>query len=306
MFTKLRRLKRSAIQLLRSQRILDDIKFNQGCLLSSLQVPDGSVPLSKHEFKVFSQWGEDGIIQYLVNNLEVVDHTFIEFGVEDFSESNCRFLMMKDQWKGFVIDGSEKNINILKDSDLYWRYRLKAVASFVTCENISSVLGSSGFSRELGLLSIDIDGNDYHILQALQDWRPSILVVEYNDIFGWQRPVSVPYDPAFVRSDKHYSNQYWGANLPAFCYLANQRGYALVGTNSAGTNAFFVRRELLNSSVCEVTLHSCIREASFRDSKDKAGNFTFLSGASRALPISSMPLIDVRSREFLTVGDLNN
>lgn len=299
-------MKRSALQLLRNQRTLDDIKFNQGYLLSSLQSPNGSLPLNNFEFKVFSQWGEDGIIQYLVNNLDIVNHTFIEFGVEDFFESNCRFLMMKDQWQGFVIDGSVKKINFLKESDFYWRYRLCAKASFITSENISSTLACSGFSKELGLLSIDIDGNDYHILQALHDWFPSILVVEYNDIFGWNRPVSVPYDPFFVRSAKHYSNQYWGANLPAFCYLANQRGYALVGTNSAGTNAFFVRRELLNSSVREVPLQSCIREASFRDSKDRAGNFTFLSGTSRALPISSMPLIDVCSGEMLTVADLND
>ena len=306
MFNRLRRLKRSALQLLRNQRTLDDIKFNQGYLLSSLQSPDGSLPLNNFEFKIFSQWGEDGIIQYLVNNLDVVNHTFIEFGVEDFFESNCRFLMMKDQWQGFVIDGSVKKINYLKESDLYWRYRLSAKASFITSENISSILACSGFSKQLGLLSIDIDGNDYHILEALHDWYPSILVVEYNDIFGWKRPVSVPYDPGFVRSAKHFSNQYWGANLPAFYYLANQRGYGLVGTNSAGTNAFFVRRELLNSSVREVTLDSCVREASFRDSKDEVGNFTFLSGPSRALPISSMPLIDVMSRHYLTVGDLND
>ena len=114
MFTRLRRLKRSALQLLRNQRTLDDIKFNQGYLLSSLQSPDGSLPLNNFEFKIFSQWGEDGIIQYLVNNLDIANHTFIEFGVEDFFESNCRFLMMKDQWQGFVIDGSVKKINSLK------------------------------------------------------------------------------------------------------------------------------------------------------------------------------------------------
>ena len=169
MFTRLRRLKRSALQLLRNQRTLDDIKFNQGYLLSRLHSSDGSLPLNNFEFKVFSQWGEDGIIQYLVNNLDTVNHTFIEFGVEDFFESNCRFLMMKDQWQGFVVDGSVKKINYLKESDLYWRYRLCA-KPHSSLLKIFFCLACSGFSKQLGLLSIDIDGNDYHILQALHDW----------------------------------------------------------------------------------------------------------------------------------------
>jgi len=305
MIKKFKQLARIIPRLLQADRRLDEIKLNQGRILTGMQTPGGDIPLWKREFKVFSQWGEDGIIQYLVNNLDITRRTFIEFGVEDFSESNCRFLMMKDQWHGFVIDGSTANIAELRDSYYYWQYRLNSKAAFITRENIAQLLDESGFEKDIGLLSVDIDGVDYHVLEALQDWKPAILIVEYNDAFGWRRPVSVPYDPAFVRRQKHYSNQYWGANLPAFHYLAGKRGYALVGTNSVGSNAFFVRRELLNDAVREVELMSCVREATFRDSRDEAGRLTFLAGTGRARTMSIMAVIDVSSGETLKVSGLD-
>jgi hypothetical protein len=305
MINKSKHLARIVQRLLQTDRRLEEIKLNQGRILTAMQTPDGSIPLWKREFKIFSQWGEDGIIQYLTNQLDIARHTFIEFGVENFNESNCRFLMMKDQWRGFVIDGSQDNIDQLKNSYYYWQYQLNGKAAFITRENINQLLEESGFNKELGILSVDIDGIDYHVLEALHDWRPAILIVEYNDVFGWKRPVSVPYDSAFVRGKKHFSNQYWGANLPAFCFLADNRGYALVGTNSAGSNAFFVRRELLNDAVREVELVSCVREAIFRDSRDEAGRLTFLAGTTRSHAISNMSIIDVCSGETLKVGDLD-
>jgi len=114
----------------------------------------------------------------------------------------------------------------------------------------------------------------------------------------------VPYDPMFVRQKKHVSNQYWGANLSAFCHLANQRSYALVGVNGVASNAFFVRRDLLNEHVREVSLDSCSRQANFRDSRGANGELTFLSGSSRALAMADMPVVDVATGESMTVGAL--
>src|SRR4051794_15368256 len=89
---------------------LEEIKINQGVILSHINNGKTSRDLKDYEFKVFSQWGEDGIIQHLVDSIAIKNKTFIEFGVEDFYESNCRFLLMKDNWRGFVIDGSTANI----------------------------------------------------------------------------------------------------------------------------------------------------------------------------------------------------
>ena len=304
MSSKLKRALSAVPRLLNLDRRIDEIKINQGLILSQLQRDARREHLWEYEFKVFSQWGEDGIIQHLVNHLKITNRTFIEFGVEDFFESNCRYLMMKDRWNGYVLDGSPDNMQRLQSSYFYWQYQLSCKASFITRDNVAALLDESGFDKELGLLSVDIDGVDYHVLEALGAWRPAILVVEYNDAFGFERPVTVPYDAQFVRARKHSSNQYWGANLPAFCHLAQARGFALVGINSVGSNAFFVRRDLLNERVPEVSLAACSRPATFRDSRDAQGTLTFLSGNARAEAIVDMPLIDVATGATLTVGDL--
>jgi hypothetical protein len=211
---------------------------------------------------------------------------------------------VKDIWSGFVIDGSERNVASIREADFFWRYPLQAVASFITRENVCELLEQSGFDKELGILSVDIDGVDYHVLEALGTWKPSILVVEYNGIFGADRPVTVPYSPDFQRTARHHSNLYYGANLPAFMHLVEPRGYALVGVNSVGSNAFFVRNDLLNEEVRPTSLESCHRSSCFRESRDQHGALTFLSGTARRAPIAHLPLLDVSSGQALTVGDL--
>ncbi len=301
----LRKIADSVARLVRLDRQIDDIKINQGRILGQLNYDRRFPRLSDYEFKVFSQWGEDGIIQHLINHLDIADQTFIEFGIEDFSESNCRFLMMKDHWQGYVIDGSEANISRLQSSYYYWRYQLQARTSFVTRENIDSLLKESGFGRSLGLLSVDLDGVDWHVLEALRHWQPNILVVEYNDLFGFEHAVTVPYDPEFQRHKAHYSNLYWGASLPAFIHLAREMEMTLVGINAAGSNAFFVRRELLNNTIREASLESCRYNASFSDSRDETGELTFLRGDARREIIAEMPLLDVVSGSILRVSDLS-
>lgn len=293
-------------RLLRTDRQLDEIKINQGRILCELLARRPGGALHEHEFKVFSQWGEDGIIQYLIANLPIRHRTFVEFGVEDFSEANCRFLLMKDNWSGFVIDGSARNIERLRSSYFYWRHPLQAKAAFITKDNIAALLEESGFDKEVGILSVDIDGVDYYVLASLEQWRPSILIVEYNGVFGGNRAVTVPYDANFYRTAKHRSNLYYGASLPAFVHLAEQRGYSLVGVNSVGSNAFFVRNDLVNDVVRPVALVDCYRDSVFREGRDERGQLTFASGLARREAIADMPLVDVISGASLRVRDLQD
>ena len=144
------------------------------------------------------------------------------------------------------------------------------------------------------------------MLEALAAWRPRILVVEYNGVFGSSRAVSVPYSADFQRSARHASNLYYGASLAAFHHLATARGYALVGVNSVGSNAFFVRRELLNDSVCETSLAASYRTSCFREGRDANGRLSLLSGVQRRRSIAQMPLVDVVSGAALTVADLGD
>ncbi|GIX17759.1 MAG: hypothetical protein KatS3mg119_1945 [Rhodothalassiaceae bacterium] len=290
--------------LIKFHKDIDVIKINQGRILSRLNQGIRVRTLSECEFKVFSQWGEDGIIQYLVAHLDIPNKTFIEFGVEDFSESNCRFLMMKDYWSGYVIDANWKKIARLRTSYYYWQYRLFCKTARITKENANDILLEGGFGKNPGILSIDIDGVDWHILSVLTDWRPSILIVEYNDVFGFDVPISIPYDPNFVREKHHFSNLYWGANLPAFTLLANKMDMAFVGTNGAGSNAFFVSRNLLNDVICEVDVDTYRRERSFSDSRSEDGRLTVLRGDDRRRVIAHMPVVNVLTGEMLLVRDI--
>ena len=276
----------------------DEIKTNLGLLLSVLNENKVSKKLADYEFKIFSQWGEDGIIQFLTKALEIRNRTFIEFGVEDFQEANCRFLLIKDNWKGFVIDGSKSNIQRLRTSYSYWRYHIDSIVAFITKENINELLGRSGFSEDLGILSIDLDGNDYFICSAITNFKPRILICEYNAVFGPVRKISVPYNQSFDRTTAHHSNLYWGASLAAMTHIANKKGYALVGTNSAGNNAFFVRRDVLNNRVVELSPEAAYSCSNFRESRDSSGNLTFAAGECRIEIIRGLPILNVDTGEF--------
>ena len=137
MLSRIRRLKRKLAMLLGTQRSLDAIKINQGRILAELLQARGSRRLADHEFTVFSQFGDDGIVQHLVRNVAIADKTFIEFGVEDYSEANTRFLMMAQRWRGLVIDSSIANIERLRESYYFWMHDLQAKCAFITRDNIA-------------------------------------------------------------------------------------------------------------------------------------------------------------------------
>ena len=149
------------------------------------------------ELKVFSQMGEDGIIQYLISNIEISSKRFVEFGVEDYSESNTRFLLMNNNWEGLIMDGSEENMKQVYSKDYAWKHSLIAKQAFVTKENINYLLSESGFTGNIGLLSIDIDGNDYWIWDAITVVEPDIIICEYNSVFGSRRAITIPYKNNF-------------------------------------------------------------------------------------------------------------
>lgn len=272
---------------------LDEIKMNQGLLLTALQEGKTSRRLRDFEFKIFSQWGEDGIIQHLTRVVEIRNHTFIEFGVENFFESNCRFLMMKDNWSGFIIDGSAAHLNRLRKSHFFWKHELTARNAFITRDNINALLAESGFDEDLGILSVDIDGNDYHVLEAITGFRPRILICEFNTVFGPSRKISVPYAADFQRTAQHYSNLYFGASLAAMTLLAAKRGYSLVGVNLA--NAFYVRNDLLNERLEVVTPEQVFFPSKERQSRDQQGNPTFLAGDDRLKVLRGMPVVNVET-----------
>lgn len=252
---------------------------------------NGIKNLQEAEFQVFSQFGDDGIIQYLVEKLQPLPEIFIEFGVESYKEANTRFLLMHNNWRGLIIDGDADLMAAVRRSDLCWRYDLTPVGAFITRENINDIFVKNGFTGEIGLLSIDIDGNDYWVWQAIEAVNPVIVIAEYNSVFGTERAISVPYQPDFQRYGSHYSGLYWGASLPALCHLAEQKGYDFVGCNSAGNNAYFIRKD--RNVFPSLTAGQGFVPSRFRESRDAAGNLTFLSGEARLEAIRGCEVVEV-------------
>ena len=255
------------------------------------------------EFQVFSQFGDDGILQYLIHHTNPTVKKFIEFGVEDYSEANTRFLLMNDNWSGLIMDGNAQGLSALRKDEIYWRYDLTAVGAFITCENANSLFLENGVSGEIGLLSIDIDGNDYWIWKAINVVNPVLVVIEYNSVFGAEHAVTIPYDPTFNRTKAHYSNLYWGASLKALCQLAESKGYSFVGCNSAGNNAHFVRKDRVGDIPVKSAADGYV-ESKFRESRDEAGHLNFLRGAERLREIKDLAVFDLDVGKQLLIKDV--
>jgi hypothetical protein len=254
--------------------------------------------LSDVEFSVFSQFGDDGIIQWLAGHIEFAHKTFIEFGVENYRESTTRFLLMHDNWTGFVMDGSAKHVSTIGKSKFYWRYELFARAAFIDRENINRLLSEAPLGRDIGILHIDLDGNDYWIWEQISAVSPAVVILEYNSVLGIDRAITVPYDPKFDRTRAHSSKLYWGASLPALHRLSEKKGYAFIGCNSAGNNAYFVRRDTLNDAVREVPLERGYVRSKFRESQNPAGEPTFAAGDDRLALICGLPVFNTESGQI--------
>ncbi|MEW5963652.1 MAG: hypothetical protein AB1749_08805 [Pseudomonadota bacterium] len=259
--------------------------------------------LADVEFRVSSQWGEDGIIEWLCHKLPGIPRSFVEFGVENFTEANTRFLLQSRGWRGLVIDGSSDHMAHLRNEQLYWMHDLVAVSAFVTAENIDALIRDNGFAGELGILSVDIDGNDYWVLKAIQSVRPAILICEINGVLGDRHAITVPYDPAFERLKAHHSGQYFGASLAAIMRLAAEKSYTFVGTNSNGVNAFFVRNDL-SGPVLESIARIKSWPARHRDSRSAEGTLTFTRGTAKAELIRKLPVVDVATGRTHAIEEL--
>jgi hypothetical protein len=277
---------------------LKNPKINLGQIQAQLNNRKSTIDnFSEVEFQVFSQWGDDGIIQFLINKIEIPHKTFIEFGVENYKESNTRFLLINNNWSGYVIDGSKENVQYIKDDIVSWACELYAEAAFITAENINELLKKPGFDAEIGILSVDIDGNDYWVWKAIDCINPVIVIAEYNSLFGKNNAWTVPYDPSFVRSEKHNSILYYGASLKALQLLANEKDYVFIGCNSKGNNAYFLRQDKLGNFKAK-TIDEGFVPSKFRETWSKGERPI---GIERIKLIEGMEVVNVETGEKVKI-----
>ncbi|MGB9755775.1 MAG: hypothetical protein ACPLXO_02720 [Desulfurella sp.] len=272
------------------------------------KIEEGKIKtINDAEFRIFSQFGEDGIICFLIETLEIPNKIFVEFGVETYEEANTRFLLEYYNYKGLIIEANRNYVEEIKTKDIVWRHSLEIVNEFVTRENINSILEKTGFVGDIALLSIDIDGMDYWIWDAIDIISPRIVICEYNGLFGYKKSIVVPYNPNFDRFKAHYSGLYFGASLKALVDLGRKKGYAFVGCNLNENDAFFVRKDVLaNSILKEVSIEEGYKSPLSRQSRDRQGKLTFLSGVKQIKLIEECIVYDLELQKFVRIKEILN
>jgi hypothetical protein len=219
--------------------------------------------IEKNEVKIFSQSGEDGIIQFILSKIKLKNKSFVEFGCENYLESNTRYLLFNNNWKGLIIDADIVNIKEIKESYYFWKHELTAISSFINKENIKEIICKYGFENNLGILSIDIDGNDYWILKELKDIAPDIIICEYNSLLGSQKSLTIKYNKNFLRENNSINKINYGASIQAIHKILKDE-YILVYGNSFGNNVFYVNKKY-HGLIKEKTITECYKEITFNE-----------------------------------------
>jgi hypothetical protein len=192
--------------------------------------------------KVYSQTDEDGIIAEIFRRIGVTSRYFVEFGVEEGLENNTLALLVQG-WKGIWIEGNAAYCEAMGKTftQFIGNKSLMAVNSWVTAETIQPLFEALNVPGEFDLLSIDIDRNDYWVWKAIAKHRPRVVAIEYNASFGRSMEWTVQYS-----AEKTWdTTRNFGASLKSYELLGREKGYCLVGCTLAGTNAFFVREDLV-------------------------------------------------------------
>lgn len=188
--------------------------------------------LNFYERKVYSQNGEDGIIEEIFRRIGTTNKFSVEFGVEDGKECNTRYLLEKKGWNGLRMDGGKDNPTTIK-------------SEYITAENVNDLFAKYKVPKEPDLVSIDIDSNDYWVWKALDPkYNARLVVIEYNSTIPATRSLTVRYDPKWVWDGSNY----FGASLLALYKLGRSKDYTLVACDRRGVNAFFVRDDVLAAS----------------------------------------------------------
>ncbi len=239
-------------------------------------------PLSETGFRVFSQFEEDGKLLFIFAVIGMEVNTFIEIGADDGINSNSANLYFNFGWQGLFIDANPASIKrgkkFFRKYPHPWFYQPAFICKKVTRENINGLIERSGYIGEIGLLSIDIDGNDYWIWEALEIIKPRVVMIETHNEFG-MRNIVVPYDPNYSYPGKHLL--YHGASPVAMNRLARRKGYRLVGANELGFNFIFIRNGLAEEKIPEVSVESVLNHPSSIAAAQKfreIENFEYIEG----------------------------
>ena len=193
------------------------------------------------EFSGFSQNGEDGILDVLRRQLLASNRYFIEVGAADGIENNSGWLVVAERYSGLMIEGNPKLVEAARRSVIGYSIGAECHQMFVTRETVKDIRALA-FHHDPDVFSLDIDGNDYYIAEAVfaAGFRPKIFVVEYNAVYGPERSKTIPYQADFVFSNAHPSKLYYGVSIAGWRRFFERQGYRFVTVDINGVNGFFV------------------------------------------------------------------
>ncbi len=253
------------------KRLSKEERKKQSDLVSTIQLArtnETLTPITQHGFQNFSQFEEDGLLLYLFALLDTPNRTFVEFGADDGINSNSANLHFHHDFTGIFLDGNAKAIE--RGIHFYKQHGNPKVANpvfveaMITAENINELITNGGLQGEIGLLSVDIDGNDYWVWKAIDCIQPEVVIIETHNEFG-ENDIIVPYDPSYFYPGKH--PDYHGASPTAMTKLAEHKGYRLVGSNELGFNFIYLRNDLLNEVVPTVSVTSLLQHPSNKEAQ---------------------------------------
>ena len=195
--------------------------------------------LSPFELRVFSQNGEDGVLAEILRRVGAPARHFVEFGVESGREGNCVYLADVAGWRGLFMEAGEEMFRLLQDKYAA-QDGVQTIRARVTARNVEALFAQAGVPEEPDVVSIDVDGQDYWIWEAIEGYRPRVMIVEYNSAIDPRRKLVQPDEP-----DRSWDGtDRYGASLAALEALAERKRYRLVHTDLSAVNAFFVRADL--------------------------------------------------------------
>lgn len=278
--------------------------FNIGLAIANINSNKKKIhSLKDIEFSSFSQNGEDGILDWLISTIKLNERLkFIEFGCGDFMECNTRFLLKKRNWKGLLVDSEKNNTDTILNDSMFWRYDVRVINKKLDKNNINQILIDNNHIKEIGVLSLDIDGNDYWVINELK-FRPAIIVCEYNGIFGDKYQLTVPYDKDFMRTRKHYSNLYFGASILALIENLKKKNYFFVGSDSSGINAFFVEKKYFKNISNKIE-NILIYAPAHRESRDANNKLTYTDWPNQIELIKETEVYDIKKNINILIKNI--
>ena len=226
---------------------------------------DQKLPLPGFEdvqFRVHSQTGEDGILLYIFTLINTTNRTFVEICAGSGEQCNTANLAFNHGWLGLMLDGDQEKIargrKIYRShpDTRYWGPAL--VDAWITRDNVNDLIRTAGIEGEIDLLSLDLDGNDYWILEAIDVIQPRVIIAEYAHVWGPETAITQRYQEDFFWDEsKRTGLPSCGASLPALNKLAKRKGYRLVGCNRLCFNALFIRNGIGEDIFPEIEVSKC-------------------------------------------------